>query len=174
MSICISVRQLNPGDEVGVCNLVARSFNEFIAPGFSEDGIEEFFRYANPRELVKRSRGNHFTIVAETEGGTAGIIEIRESRHISMLFVDKEFHRKGIARELFRTALERIRSSGGTPEKLTVNSSTFAAPFYESLGFAQTSEPKKINGVLHIPMALKLSEGNIKQNENHPTQEINY
>ena len=166
MSSPISFRPLNPGDEVEVCNLVARSFNQFIAPGFSEDGIEEFFRYANPRELVKRSLGNHFMVVAEADGGLAGIIEIRERRHISMLFVDKEFHRKGIARELVRTALGRIRSSGGAPEKLTVNSSTFAVPFYESLGFVQTSEPKIIHGVLHIPMALKLSEGNIIRHEN--------
>lgn len=166
MSSPISFRPLNPGDEVEVCNLVARSFNEFIAPGFSEDGIEEFFRYANPRALAKRSRRDHSTIVAEADGGVAGIIEIAERKHISMLFVDKEFHRRGIGKELVRTALERIRSSGGTPEKLTVNSSTFAVPFYESLGFVQTSEPKIIHGVLHIPMALKLSEGNIIRHEN--------
>ncbi|MEQ9618473.1 MAG: GNAT family N-acetyltransferase [Deltaproteobacteria bacterium] len=159
-------RPLRPGEEAEVCNLVARSFNEFIAPEFSEDGIEEFFRYANPRELAKRSLGNHITIVAETDGAIAGIIEIRGRRHISMLFVDKEFHRRGIAKELVGTALERIGSGSGTPEKITVNSSTFAVPFYESLGFVQTSGPKTIHGVLHIPMALKLSGGNIIGNEN--------
>lgn len=162
MSHSITYRPFTPGEGVEVCNLVARSFNEFIAPGFSEDGIEEFFRYANPRALVKRSEGSHCALIAEAEGTIAGVIEIRENRHISMLFVDKKFHRRGIARELLGLALDRIKSGGRVPKKLTVNSSAFALPFYESLGFLQTSEPRIIHGVLHIPMALSLTGGKIK------------
>ena len=82
-------RAARPGEETAVSNLVARSFNEFIAPGFSEEGIDEFFKYANPRSLAKRSEGSHFVLVAEVDGEIAGMIEIRELKHISMLFVDK-------------------------------------------------------------------------------------
>lgn len=98
----INLRLMRPGEEVEVCNLVARSFNEFVAPDFGEDGIEEFFNYSNPRALRKRSEGDHFVLVAEAEGAIAGMIEIREMRHVSMLFVDKAFHRRGIAKNLFK------------------------------------------------------------------------
>jgi GNAT superfamily N-acetyltransferase len=148
---------MNPGEEVEVSNLVARSFNEFIAPDFPEEGIEEFFRYANPRALIKRSEGSHFILVAEAEESIVGIIEIREMKHVSMLFVDKSFHRRGIGKELLRAALDKIKSGSRPPKKVTVHSSRFAVPFYNSLGFVRTGEEKIIHGVIHIPMALVLS-----------------
>ena len=148
-------RAARPGEETAVSNLVARSFNEFIAPGFSEEGIDEFFKYANPRSLAKRSEDSHFVLVAEAGGEIAGMIEVREMKHISMLFVDKAHHRKGIGKELFR-----------------VHSSRFAVPFYESLGFTKTSEEKIIYGVIHIPMALTLPEGRILRREHSTRQKI--
>lgn len=157
---------MDPGEEVEVVNLVARSFNEFIAPDFPDEGIEEFFGYSNPRALVKRSDGNHFVLVAEAEGSITGMIEIREMRHVSMLFVDKAFHRRGIGKELLTAALDKIKSDRNAPKKVTVHSSRFAVPFYESLGFVRTGEEKIIHGVIHIPMALVLEEGRILRHEN--------
>jgi ribosomal protein S18 acetylase RimI-like enzyme len=159
MTESVRYRPMKPGDEVQVSNLVARSFNEFIAPGFSEEGIEEFFKYANHRAIVKRSEaGDHFVIVAETDGVIVGMIEIKERRHVSMLFVDKSFQRKGVATELLSLALEEIGSGAAIPEKITVNSSPFAVSFYERAGFKPTSEPRTIHGIVHIPMALELTD----------------
>ena len=166
MNIPLILRTMNPGEEVEVSNLVARSFNEFVAPDFPEEGIEEFFNYANPRSLIKRSEGNHFVVVAETESVIAGMIEMREMRHVSMLFVDKAFHRRGIGKELLRVALDKMNSDGRPPRKVTVHSSRFAVPFYQSLGFVRTEEEKIIHGVIHIPMALNLSGGRIISHEN--------
>lgn len=165
-------RAARPGEETAVSNLVARSFNEFIAPGFSEEGIDEFFKYANPRSLAKRSEGSHFVLVAEVDGEIAGMIEVREMKHISMLFVDKVHHRKGIGKALFKLALERIISEESPPKSVTVHSSRFAVPFYESLGFTKTSEEKIIYGVIHIPMALTLPEGRILRREHSTNEEI--
>lgn len=168
MTYSTNLRPMSPGEEIEVVNLVARSFNEFIAPDFPEEGIDEFFSYANPRALKKRSEGSHFVLVAEDGDVIAGMIEIREMRHVSMLFVDKAFHRKGIGKELILAALERIESESRPPKKLTVHSSRFAVPFYESLGFVRSGEEKVIHGVVHIPMALALGEGRILRNENAP------
>ena len=159
-------RPARTGEEAAVSNLVARSFNEFIAPDFLEEGIEGFFKYANPRSLAKRSEGAHFILVAEVEGEIAGMIEIREMKHISMLFVDKAYHRKSIGKELLKLALERIKSESSPPEEITVNSSRFAVPFYERLGFVKTCDEKIIYGVVHVPMALTLTEGKIIRSEN--------
>ncbi|HVY55431.1 MAG TPA: GNAT family N-acetyltransferase [Thermodesulfobacteriota bacterium] len=160
------LRLMRPGEEIEVSNLVAKSFNEFVAPDFPDEGIDEFFSYANPRSLKKRSEGSHFVLVAEPDGVLAGMIEVREMRHVSMLFVDKAFHRKGIGKGLFQAALERIYSEGPIPEMLTVNSSRFAVPFYERLGFVRSGDEEIIHGVIHIPMALRLREGRILPHEN--------
>lgn len=158
MNCSILYRPLNPGDEVKVCNLVARSFNEFIAPGLTEEGIEEFFRYANPRALSRRSRSGHHVILAEADGRLAGMVEVKELRHLSTLYVDKDFHGKGIASELLTLALDHIKSNSPTPKEVTIHSSIYARPFYESMGFRKTEEEKTIYGILHVPMSLILSE----------------
>ncbi|MFR5757206.1 MAG: GNAT family N-acetyltransferase [Bacteroides cellulosilyticus] len=35
---------------------------------------------------------------------------------------------------------------------MTVNSSTYAVPFYKSLGFEQVKEPQITNGLKYVPM----------------------
>lgn len=143
---------------IEVCNLVARSFNEFIAPEFSEEGIEEFFKYSNPREFNKRSESGYFSMVAESQDKLAGMIEIKGNNHISMLYVDKSYHRKGIAKGLIGNALEEINANNKIFDDITVNSSRYAVPFYEKLGFIQFEEENSINGIIHIPMIVKYSK----------------
>ncbi len=122
MTNSINFRQLKPGEEIEVCNLAARSFNEFIAPGFAEEGVQEFFKYSNPRAFKRRLESGYFAMVAESQGKLAGMIELRGNNHISMLYVDKAFHRKGVAKELVRLALEKVSSNNESPKDITVNS----------------------------------------------------
>ena len=158
MRTVFTIRQTKPGEEVPVCNLVARSFNEFIAPEFSEEGIEEFFKYANPREFKKRSESGYFSMIAESESTIVGVIEINNSRHISMLFVEKDHHKKGIAKNLIKNSFGELRAEKKQIDAITVNSSRYAVPFYEKLGFLQYEEEKTIYGVIHIPMMVKYSD----------------
>lgn len=158
MTTLLTVKQIRLGEEIEVCNLVAKSFNEFIAPEFSDEGIEEFFKYSNPREFKKRSESGYFSMVAKSQDKLAGMIEVKGDSHISMLYVDRAFHRKGIAKILVKQALERISSEKGLSGDITVNSSRYAVPFYERLGFLQFEEEKSIYGVIHIPMIVKYSK----------------
>ncbi len=158
MPSSINFRPLKHDEQIEACNLVARSFNEFIAPGFTEQGVEEFFKYANPRALKKRAESGYFTMVAESEGELAGMIELRGDNHLSMLYVDKAFHRRGVAKELVRQAVEEVSSNSGSPKDITVNSSRYAVPFYESLGFIQFEDEKTIYGVIHVPMMVSYSK----------------
>ncbi len=150
-------RNIVAGEEVEVCNLVARSFNEFIAPEFSEAGIEEFYRYVNPRALHRRWRAGYHVIVAEDEGMIVGVVEVKKRRHISMLYVEKAYHRKGIASELLNRALDYILSAAPKTKEVTVNSSKYARAFYEREGFRKTEDEKVIHGILHTPMTLLLN-----------------
>jgi len=152
------IKKIKPGEEIEVCNLVARSFNEFIASEFSEEGIEEFYKYSNPREFLKRAESGYFSRVAESQNKLAGMIEIKDKSHISMLYVEKAFHKKGVAKGLIRIALEEVTSSRGNHDNITVNSSRYAVPFYEKLGFIQFEEEKTIYGVFHIPMIVKYTK----------------
>lgn len=154
MSTLFKIRPLRSGEEAPICNLVARTFNEFIAPEFSEEGVEEFFKYANPRAFQKRLESGYFAMVSETKGKLAGMIEIKGSSHLSMLYVDKAFHRKGVAKGLIKETIQILDTSSD----ITVNSSRYAVPFYEGLGFIQFEEEKTIYGVIHVPMMVTLTK----------------
>jgi hypothetical protein len=44
--------------------LVKSVFNELIAPGYSQEGIDTFLDYIKPERIVERNKNNHFTLVA--------------------------------------------------------------------------------------------------------------
>ena len=156
MSEEIVYRAMNPGEKSEVCRLVVASFDEFIAPNYSKEGIDEFSKYAQPDQLLKRSKENHFVLVALTGDKTIGMIEVRNNDHISMLFVSKKFHRRGVGAELMRRSLEICQQEDKDLKEVNVYSSPYAVPIYEKMGFQQT-EPEQIkNGIRFVPMVLSL------------------
>jgi len=152
----VAYRALAEADAPAVSRLVIDSFTEFIAPEYSEEGRAEFIRYVQPEALVDRSRSNHLVLVAHTANTVVGVIEFRNSDHVSLLFVDRAFQQRGIARTLLRWALSAARPAATDLERVTVNSSRFGLPIYERLGFCQTGPERSVNGIVFIPMANQL------------------
>ncbi len=68
---------MTPDDAERISALVRASFDEFIAPDYTEQGMAEFRRYAEAEALRRRSERDHFVMVAEVDGVLAGMIEVR-------------------------------------------------------------------------------------------------
>ncbi len=51
-------RFMRKGEETKVCSLVEKVFNEFVAPDYEEEGINEFFKFGNPFALAERTSGS--------------------------------------------------------------------------------------------------------------------
>ena len=96
-------------------------------------------------------------MLAIAGGQPAGVIDLRDNDHVSLLFVDKGFQRQGIARELLARALSVARPARPGLDRVTVNSSRFGVPIYERLGFRQTGPERTVNGIVFTPMAHLLS-----------------
>ena len=142
---------MTPGDEVEISDLVFRSFLEFIAPRYTRRAAQVFLKNIQPGFIMERSQNNHFILTA-FEQKIVGMIEVRDHRHISMLFVDKVFHQQGIAKELFNRALAISRMKNSTLREFSVNSSQYAIPFYLKLGFSQICSEQIEKGVRFTPM----------------------
>jgi len=149
-------RAMRPDEMQEVSRVILGSFEEFIAPESTEHGREEFRRYVEPTALAQRIRADHFILVADVDGRIGGMIEVRQNNHIALLFVDKRVQHRGVARELMHQALETARSRRPGLERVTVNSSRFAVPMYEKLGFLQTGPEREVNGIVFIPMARRI------------------
>ena len=175
MSESITYDFMQPGDEHKVCDLVLRVFDSFVAPGYCEEGINEFKSNITVEKLKKRSEENHFILVVRHADKIIGMIDIRENHHISLFFVDIAFQNKKIGKTLFRKAVTLCSGrgsdltpipchykavtlcSGGGSElsQISVNSSPYAVPIYEKMGFRKTDDEQIKNGMRFFPMSLK-------------------
>jgi len=149
---------MRPGEEDEVCGLVGRVFKAFVAPHFSQEGVDEFLRYVEPTAMTARAGANHFVLVAELTGKIVGAIEVRNWQHISLLFVDGPLQRQGVARELFCRALETCMGHTQGLRQITVNSSPNAVGAYERLGFQSLGPEQTVNGIRFVPMSIAINE----------------
>jgi GNAT superfamily N-acetyltransferase len=151
------IRSMHKGEEIEVFDLVQRVFDEFIAPLYTQEGIDEFFRYAQADALAQRSQNNHFVLLAIVAGQPVGMIEIRDNHHVSMLFVDRSFQHQGISRELLRQALNECHKHKPDLGQVTVHAAPNSVLIYERLGFRPVSSEQVINGMRFTSMILDLA-----------------
>ena len=67
------------------------------------------------------------------------------------MFVNEQYHRKGIARRLLNMMIEQFNLS-----EITVKSSRYAVEIYRKLGFIETDREQTVNGIRFIPMKCTL------------------
>lgn len=152
----IKYRIMKGGDEAKVSEFVAAVFDEFVAPGFSQDGIDEFMKYITPDAIETQLKENHFAFIATLDTEILGVIEVRDNNHIALFFVDGRFQRKGIGKKLLQKALALCGTNDFKFSKITVNASPNSIVAYKTLGFKPTDVEQCINGIRFVPMALRL------------------
>ena len=146
-------RKLNKPDLQEVSELVWRVFNEFEAPEYSDEGIENFRKFIDVEELTNNFNSGKMQFYGcILEGNIIGVIAVRQFNHISLMFVDKEFHRKGIARNLFKLLKNKLSGSFEREKSITVNSSPYAVEIYERLGFKTVDKEQVKDGIRFTPM----------------------
>jgi len=151
------IRALSPADIPAAAALLRRAAEEFIlVESTPEDGAVFLAEQgeAGMRSFLAQGYVYH---VAEADGELAGFIALRERSHVYSLYVDKRWHRRGIARRLWETARDAALGPGH-PGFFTVNSSNHALPFYAALGFVATA-PTQVSIVRYNPMRLVLAQG---------------
>ena len=91
-----------------------------------------------------------------TEGKKlVGIISLRNETHISLLFVDASYHKKGIGRSLIEYLGNYVFLEEGC-QKMTVNAAPYAVEFYHKLGFYDRGLEQTNDGIRYTPMEKKL------------------
>ncbi len=147
---------MREGDLLQVTQLVTKLFNQFEAPEYSTEGVNNFLRYVDVDAFRKRMNTNHFALVSRKGETIVGVIEVRNNDHICLLFVDAAYHQQGIGKTLLKTAIARCGKSNPKLKEITVNSSPFAVPIYRRFGFVAIGGEKLQEGIRYIPMTLSL------------------
>jgi len=146
------IHPICPEDIIPAMELVRQVFFEFEAPEYSDEGIAEFQAFIEPENIINKMECSELKLWGAFEDEKIiGIIAIKSPPHISLLFVDKQYHRRGIARSLFHAVLcdeAAIREH----ECVTVHSSPYAVEIYRRLGFVPTDTEQIVNGLRFTPM----------------------
>jgi GNAT superfamily N-acetyltransferase len=122
-------------------DLALRVFIEYEMPEYEPEALENF------KSVLKIDNA----FVASENGKIIGMINERGGGHVSMLFVDGDFHRNGIATALMNQMMQDLKSKNIM--RITVNSSPFGVPFYEHYGFTATDEMQRKDGFIYLPMS---------------------
>lgn len=131
--------------------LAWRTFKKHVAPDYSEEGINEFVDFISDNGLKKMFLiGEYHLWVAIIDEKIVGLISVRSRTHISLLFVDSKYLKRGIGRQLMYTAAKYIGNNGG--ENVTVNASPYGVDFYHKIGFVDTEKEKISAGMRITPM----------------------
>lgn len=160
----LEIRELKEADIKEAMGLVRQVFNRFVAPEYSQEGIDEFQKFVEPETVIRNMGAGVLKLWGCFDDGCiAGVIAMKSfavdllrgpywsGSHIDMLFVKEEYHRQGIAKRLLETAKQACFEA----REITVYSSPYAVGIYKRLGFAPTGGEMTVNGIRFTPMKCK-------------------
>lgn len=146
-------------DDIGEgFKLVKNVFMEFDAPDYSQEGINEFIEniIENQEFIDKFKTYEQIMIGAFDDDKIIGVLAISKRNHISLLFVDKKYHRMGVASSLVNEIARVLKLKN--IYKIKLNSSPYARYFYKKIGFVDTDIEQVKNGIRYTPMELNIGD----------------
>ena len=146
----IEINQLLNKEKDEALLFVKKVYIESKDESYSEKGIETFCNFIGNKEITKS-----FKVYGAFEDNILkGVIATdKRKRHINLFFVDKSSQAKGIGKKLMSVIIDDNENSF-----ITVNSSRYAVPIYEKIGFIKTEEEKEQDGLKFTPMKLILKD----------------
>ena len=146
------VKQMKPGDIQEVSRIVTAAFLDSIAEGLSEKGIATFKELSSPEAFARRMNEDNCMFVYEEQGQIMGMIELKEGRHVAMMFVSPIYQNQGVGRELIQVALSHSRV-----QSVTVSAALPSVAAYQRYGFEVVGVEQEKQGLRYIPMEIDLT-----------------
>ena len=143
------IRPATPADAEAIASLVSSLAHYFVADPAAAS-VQPFLATFHAEAIAGLLANAAFScLCAEDAGALLGVITVHRPAHVHHLFVQPNAHRRGIAHALWQAMLVQL-----APDMpVTVNSSEFAVPVYQRMGFIATAPVQERNGVRYVPMS---------------------
>lgn len=152
----VDIRFIDGQDWEDAMSLAYRTFLKFDAKMFTDEGIRHFREFISDNFLKRMFEAGEYQVVgAYYHGKMIGVISLRNNCHISLLFVDEEFHKMGIGRKLIM-AIGDYTKLKLHQDCLTVNAAPYATDFYHRVGFEDIGPITSQDGITFTPMRFLL------------------
>lgn len=127
--------------------MIWKTFLKFEASDYTEEGIRNFLDFITDEQLFHSFlQGNYQMMVALDGERIVGVASVRNRNHLSLLFVDEAYHRKGIGKELVERFCGYLKSEAGE-NCMTLKAAPYAVSFYRRIGFRVVSPEEEVGGI---------------------------
>ena len=150
-SLSLIIREAGDEQEwLEAMELARRSFMKSAAPIYTDEGIHSFESFI---KLLSDLRGGGvYDVYTAWDGDSmVGMASLKQTSHLSLLFVDPERQGEGIGGMLVYYLCRQIRALTEN-ESMTVNAAPTAYSFYRNHGFCATGLEVTENGIRYTPM----------------------
>lgn len=154
----VKIEKYHRGQEEIIYKLIYKVYDEFVSMDYCEEGNKFFYDWIQPSKIAERQLNETNIWVAFKDSELIGMIEIRDNNFISLLFVDKKYQGKGIAKRLFNESLKEIIQRDSNTDKLYVHASPYSIPIYRKMGFINTDNMREENGIKYLPMEMTIKK----------------
>ena len=145
------IRFATEADIPSALDLAWRMFVKFDSPDYGVEHTERMREAIDDRLKDLSIYTQRLLLVALVDGKVVGMIETYGTNRISLLFVDGEYQRKGIATALMREIASELKVRGY--DRIVLNSSPHGLPFYKHFGFVVVEEEKNPDTPWKTPMS---------------------
>ena len=152
------IKEVENKDLAQAIDLVNDVFSEFVAVDYSEQGRKSLENKLKEISDNLKSKDKKMWAYYHDDK-IIGVIAVENTSHISLMFVDKWHHKKGIARQLFQVVLKELKEVENV-KQVTVNSSPYAVEIYKRLGFVQTGKQQEKEGIIFMMLDMKTYQRN--------------
>ena len=129
-------------------------FVKYDSPDYGAEHTERMREAIEDRLKDLSIYTQRLLVVALADGRVVGMIETYGTERISLLFVDSEYQRKGIATAMMIKVASELKMRGY--DKIVLNSSPHGLSFYKRFGFTVVEEEKNPDTPWKTPMQYDL------------------
>ena len=144
------IRLAMDGDIAPALDLAWRMFVKYDSLDYGEEHTERMRKAIEDRLKDFSIYSQRLMVVTLAGSKVVGMIETYGTNRISLLFVDSEYQRKGIATVMMSKVASELKMKGY--DKIVLNSSPYGLPFYKHFGFAVVEEEKNPDTPWKTPM----------------------
>ena len=143
----ITIRPARPRDVRPALALAIRVYMLYSAPLYSPEAVDYFPNKCRDEERIREFMDGKQLMFIAWDGYKLVGMAAQRGEDVSHLYVDPDYHRRGIATKL----MDRLIAAMGAP-KVTLGSSPHGVPFYREYGFVPTDKEQHKHGAIWTPM----------------------
>lgn len=138
-------------------DLVRQVFDQCDRKDYEEQGIRTFEYFIRRENMEQNMESGEMVFFGAYEASRLiGVVAMRSGFHVSLLFVEEEYQRQGVAKRLVRRAAAYCLEQDPALKHITVNASPNGVPAYLAMGFYPLSAEQKKEGMRFTPMRIDL------------------